>query len=59
MGFSDFGLNLYREFAKIESGKSFVSSPIYLQRYTVFRLWRVTNVQKDDLSLLYFCQQAS
>ena len=28
-GVSDFGLYLYREFAKTESGKSFVSSPKY------------------------------
>jgi hypothetical protein len=26
----------------------------YLQRYTVLALWRVINVPKDDLSLLYF-----
>ena len=27
----------------------------YLQRYTILTLWRVINVHKDDLNLLYFC----
>ena len=50
--FSDLHALVHREFSKVESGKSFVSTPI--SKDILFLLGRVINFPKDDLSLLYF-----
>ena len=55
--FSDFSFYplVLREFPKAESGKSSVSTHTSIQRYTVLALWRVINVPKNDLNVIYVC----